>query len=56
MLYFIFVITAQHAFYDFLHHQKYCYCRIKYAQNFYILFFDENNINVDAQNRDLARL
>ena len=56
MLYFVSVMTAQHAFYNFSHHQKYHYYRIKDAQNSCALFFDENNVNVDAQNCNLARL
>ena len=55
MLYFVFVMIAQHVFYNFLHRQKYYYCRIKYAQNFCALFFDKNNVNVNAQNRDLVQ-
>ena len=31
ILYFVSVMTAQHAFYNFLHCKKYYYCRIRYA-------------------------
>ena len=56
MLYFISVMTARHAFHNVSHHQKYHYCRIKYAQNFYALLFDEKNVKIDLRNYDFIRL
>ena len=54
MLYFVSVMIAQHAFHNLSHRQKYHYCRIKYAQNFCALSFNENNVNINAQNCDLV--
>ena len=55
MLYFIFVMIARHVFHNVSHRQKYCYCRIKYAQNFCALFFNEKNIKINLRNRDFVR-
>ena len=56
MLYFVSVMAAQHAFHNLSHRQKYRYCRIRYAQDPCALPFDEDSVNVGAQNRGLARL